>query len=361
MKIKLISHDRRQDWNALIAKEPSFALFQSWEWGEFKEKLGWKAYRIGVLEDEKIVAGAQMLIKFLPAGLPSFAYIPRGPIGSWMLNEIMSTLLLELQRIALLNRAVFLRIEPPIINDLNLNRKLRQHRYRVNARNNQPRATIIINLIPDEDPLNILPRKTRYSIRYAHKKGVTVRCGNKADLPAFYRLMKATAKRGKFIPRTYDYYKNEWDVFSKEKRVTLLFADYQDQLLAARMVFCFGKHAADIHAASSEKYRKLRPNHLLVAAGMRWARSQGCKTYDLWGVPDEVGKAKYEEGIILEPDRSDGLWGVYRFKRSFSKNIIFYTGAHDFVFSSVLYTVIASKLLSGASLDRFSSWLDRFR
>ena len=43
--------ERRDEWNALVAGDPSFALLQSWEWGEFKERLGWKPFRIAAEVD----------------------------------------------------------------------------------------------------------------------------------------------------------------------------------------------------------------------------------------------------------------------------------------------------------------------
>ncbi|MCD4739410.1 MAG: peptidoglycan bridge formation glycyltransferase FemA/FemB family protein, partial [Anaerolineae bacterium] len=51
-------------------------------------------------------------------------------------------------------------------------------------------------------------------------------------------------------------------------------------------------------------------------------RARGCTTYDLWGVPD------YNEGILEEEfaERSDGLWGVYRFKRGFGGQVVRFAG-----------------------------------
>ena len=43
-----------------------------------------------------------------------------------------------------------------------------------------------------------MKQKTRYNIRLAARKGVTVRAGGEADLPAFYRLMEVTAQRDGF-------------------------------------------------------------------------------------------------------------------------------------------------------------------
>ena len=61
---------------------------------------------------------------------------------------------------------------------------------------------------------------------------------------------------------------------------------------------------------------------------MRWARANGCTTYDLFGIPDEVGQDP-DRYARLAVDRTDGLWGVYRFKRGFGGRTVRYVGAYD--------------------------------
>ncbi len=55
------------------------------------------------------------------------------------------------------------------------------------------------------------------------------------------------------------------------------------------------------------------PTYLLQWEAMRWAKARGCAEYDLWGVPD-ADETTLEANFS---ERSDGLWGVYRFKRGF--------------------------------------------
>jgi hypothetical protein len=43
MQVIHVQSDRREEWNTFVAQERSFALLQSWEWGEFK------VYRSGSL------------------------------------------------------------------------------------------------------------------------------------------------------------------------------------------------------------------------------------------------------------------------------------------------------------------------
>ena len=72
----LLAETRAADWDALVAREGSFALTQSREWAAFKERLGWRVHRVAVEDGGELVAGAQLLVKRLPLGF-SVAYVPR--------------------------------------------------------------------------------------------------------------------------------------------------------------------------------------------------------------------------------------------------------------------------------------------
>ena len=104
---------------------------------------------------------------------------------------------------------------------------------------------------------------------------------------------------------------------------------HEERLIAARTVYRCGRHAAEFHGGSVT-LPGLHPNHLLVWRAVQWARERGCATYDMWGVPDEVEPAA--DGRPPEtPQRHDGLWGVYRFKRGFGAQVVRYAGAYDLV------------------------------
>jgi peptidoglycan pentaglycine glycine transferase (the first glycine) len=99
------------------------------------------------------------------------------------------------------------------------------------------------------------------------------------------------------------------------------------------MVFRLGVRAWYFYGASSDEERNRMPTYLLQWEGMRWAAGQGCLEYDLWGIPDE------EEAVLEEQfsNRSDGLWGVYRFKRGFGGEMTRSVGAWDRVYNPLLY------------------------
>jgi len=75
------------------------------------------------------------------------------------------------------------------------------------------------------------------------------------------------------------------------------------------------------------------PTYPLQWEAMRWAKRRGCKVYDMWGVPD-FPEPTLEENFL---ERSDGLWGVYRFKRGFGGKVRRTIGAWDRVYQPFLY------------------------
>lgn len=360
MQSRQLDFSERTGWNAFVAKDSNFALLQSWEWGEFKEKLGWMAFRVAVESNGCMEAGAQMLIKPMLAGRVSVAYVPRGPVGDWLNKETASCLLSELHRIARAHNAVFLKIEPPLIADPELDHLLRQYHFRPSDATNQPQATIILDLSLDQDKLLMqMRKKTRQYIRRAQKERITVSVGREQDLPAYYELMRRTGRREEFAARSWEYYREEWKTLAANEECVLLLAHCDGRLVAARTAYRFGAHAAEFHAGSVDDAEGLHPNYLLVWEAMNWAKSQGCQTYDMWGVPNDIGE--YNLDALESSNRTDGLWGVYRFKRGFSKNVVNYIGAYDLVYSPVLYALIANKLFSGDAQERISIWLDKLR
>jgi lipid II:glycine glycyltransferase (peptidoglycan interpeptide bridge formation enzyme) len=361
MQVNHIIANQSEEWNSFAAQEPSFALLQSWEWGEFKEKMGWKVFRIAIQKQSQIIAGAQMLIKPLPSELVSIAYIPRGPIGNWLDKQIASQLFSELHRVARLHRAIFLKVEPPLVYNLKIDQTLQQYHFRPSYSSNQPRATIILNLHQSMDDIWLQLRKTtKQCIKSSAEKGVSIRVGGYEDLSSFYKLMKITSKRAHFSSRTRAYYEQEWQSFANNKQNVLLLAIYQDQLLAAHMTYRFGDHAAYFHSGSIIDSAKLHPNHLLVWEAIKLAKEQGCRTYDLWGIPEEIGRIVSEGKALPASDRTDGLWGVYQFKSGYSKNVVNYLGAYDYVYRPLLYKMFTNRLINMEALDRFSAMVDLF-
>ena len=176
-----------------------------------------------------------------------------------------------------------------------------------------------------------MKQKCRYNIRLAEKKGVTVRIWN--DIDGFHRMIQITGDRNGFGVHSLEYYQRAYQLFHSIGKCELLVAEYEGLALAALMVFASGSRAWYVYGASNDIERNRMPTYLLQWEAMRWAKAQGSKEYDLWGVPDE------DEGR-LEADfenRNDGLWGVYRFKRGFGGELKRAAQALDRVYNPSFY------------------------
>jgi peptidoglycan pentaglycine glycine transferase (the first glycine) len=316
-------------WDALVAATPGGHVLQTWAWGELKARFGWHAQRVAAGP-----ACAQLLCRRLPGGLGTIAYVPKGPPADFRDEAALRVLLEAIRSVAQWQRALCLKIEPNLEDDPALAGRLRAMGFRPSPQEIQPRRTLVVDL--DAEPgalLEQMKQKTRYNIRLAARKGVTVRVGDEADLPQFYRLMELTAERDRFGIHSRAYYEAAHHLFVPSGRGCLLLAEHEGQLLAGLVAFAFGDTACYMYGASSDEKRNLMATYLLQWEAILWAREQGCRIYDLWGVPDEEEET-LEAGFET---RSDGLWGVYRFKRGFGGRLVRTIGAWDLVYAPLRY------------------------
>jgi lipid II:glycine glycyltransferase (peptidoglycan interpeptide bridge formation enzyme) len=286
-------------------------------------------------------ACAQVLYRDLPGGLGTIAYVPKGPLVDYDDLPSFRALLDAIQPLARQQRAVALKVEPDEEGSPVLIQKLKSLGFRPSPQTVQPRRTILVDLDAEPDELlRRMKQKTRYNVRLAGRKGVTIRPGDESDLPAFYRLMETTAQRDGFGIHAPAYYETVHRLFVPSGQGNLLLAEVDGQLLAGLVVLAAacGATACYMYGASSDEHRNLMPTYLLQWEAMLWAREQGCRFYDLWGVPDH-DEETLEAGFTR---RNDGLWGVYRFKRGFGGRLARSVGAWDLVYAPVRYRLYAT-------------------
>jgi len=355
------------EWKEFLAAHPEAHLLQTGEWGELKSAFGWEAVRV--------ISGeccAQILFRRLPLGF-TLGYMPKGPIISHQSSVISDQFWAEVDENCRARRAIFLKIEPDEWDDSPLLLGERPG-VRSSPHNIQPPRTIIVDLNgSEEEILARMRQKTRYNIRLAEKKGVTVRAWD--DVAAFHRMVLATGERDVFGVHSLEYYRRAYELFHKARKSQILrtggsyapesqawepalleicdsrkegmcelfVAEYEGRPLAALMVFARGKRAWYFYGASNDEARNLMPTYLLQWDAMRWAKARGCEEYDLWGVPDE-NEATLEANFET---RRDGLWGVYRFKRGFGGELRRAAGALDRVYNLPYYRLYLWRMSRG--------------
>jgi peptidoglycan pentaglycine glycine transferase (the first glycine) len=322
-----------QEWDDFVISKGGH-LLQSWGWGEFKKRFGWEVARFAAHDEPgKMVQGVvQILLRDVPLG--KMAYVPKGPVVAPEDKDTLKLLLTMLRDFGRERKVHFLKVEPDREDDPTLAELLQREGFRFAKHTVQPRSTILVSLEGDlEEVLMGMKPKTRYNIRLAERKGVTVREAREEDVRLFYRLLKETGDRDEFGIHEEEYYVEAWRIFAPQNRAKLLLAHYGAELLGGLMVFALGSRAWYLYGASSDDHRNRMPNHLLQWRAMSWAKERGCSTYDLWGIPEEAGSGEEDMEAVL---KRGGLWGVYRFKRGFGGRVVRYP-SYDYVYSRFLY------------------------
>ncbi|RRR77131.1 MAG: peptidoglycan bridge formation glycyltransferase FemA/FemB family protein [Candidatus Viridilinea halotolerans] len=334
----------RTAWDAFVQAHPHGNLLQQSHWGELKAGFGWRVRHLAVCDGHgALLAGAQLLLRSR-YGL-SLAYTPRGPLFA-SAPAVNHLLLNGIIRVARRARAIFLRLEPPLL----------EHDPQADgfhtwlllqglhpAATIQPRSSIHVDLNqPEASLLANCSKGHRADIRRAERNGVHVRVGSSSDLGTFQAIMEATGQRAGFAVHSAAYYQTAWQRFQPQAR--LLLAELNGQTVAAHLVFADAHAGLYLYSGAAEAGLRSGANHLLAWEAMRWARSLGCSYYDLWGIPDALGRA------VAAPDpathaaleataATDPLQGVYRFKKGFGGSVVRYLPAYDHVLLPPLYAL----------------------
>jgi lipid II:glycine glycyltransferase (peptidoglycan interpeptide bridge formation enzyme) len=299
--------NQKELWNQFVIQNNG-SFLQSWQWGEFRQSLGQKIWRIEISRLKGLV------IKYnLPLN-KSYLYCPRGPVGE-ILDKDFKEFSTQIRDIAKQENSIFFKIEP--------DKNLRELPLVRSTKQIQPSKTIVLDITKSEEELlSQMHQKTRYNIRLAQRKGVVVQqTSNKESLGIFLGLLKETAQRDKFYLHPKNYYQKMLAILGKEGMVKLFLAQYQNRVIAANLVCFFGQRATYLHGASDYNFRQMMAPYLLQWQAILEAKKQGLKYYDFWGIDDRK-------------------WpGVTRFKKGFGGQEIIYLGAFDLVFQKLWYGI----------------------
>ena len=346
-----------QAWNSQIARLPGAHILQTWEWGKLKEAYGWQMLpKVWHEPDGEIKAAAMVLQRTIALG--GFAarlrilYVPRGPLLDWSDQTWRTRVLDDLQLLARKQRAIFIKIDPEVViasgipgeageqqneNGKTVTVELARRGWLFSGEQIQFKNTVWLDLAcPEDELLGRMKQKTRYNLRLAERKGVTIRPGSQADLPVLYHMYAETSVRDGFVIRPEPYYRQVWQTFMQREMADALIAEVEGEPIAGLFLFHFAGRAWYLYGMSRQAHRDKMPNYLLQWAAIRRAKELGCTSYDLWGAPDEFSE-------------TDSMWGVYRFKEGLGGEVVRTLGAWDFparAWIYPLYTRILPRLLN---------------
>ena len=225
-----------EEHDVFVKNSPQTNLLQSSDWANIKDN--WGNERLGIYQDQKLVAVASILIQPLPLGF-TMLYIPRGPIMDYQNSQLVAFMLQSIKTYAKSKRAVFAKFDPSLF--------LRKGLIGQEAKDQEATLAIIQSLkecgvewvgrtedmgetIQPRFQANIykeyftedqLSKSTKQAIRTARNKGVEVIYGGTELLDEFAALMKKTEARKGIHLRGKDYYEKLLTTYAGQSYITL--------------------------------------------------------------------------------------------------------------------------------------------
>lgn len=296
------------EWNKKT-KHP----LQSYEWGEFRKQTGVKVVRAG---------GLQISIHKIPHIPWSVGYAPK------TIRPLDQLTIKTLKRVAGENKCIFIKVEPKVeVHEyLNAENDLEKLGF-VPGRSLFTKYNFVLDVTPSEaELLASFKQKTRYNIKVAEKRGVTVSIDDSPEaFERYLQLTKETTKRQGFYAHSSDYHKKMWTTLHSAGIAHLLTAKFEGEIITTWILFKFNDTLYYPYGASTREHREVMANNLVMWEAIRLAKDWGCHYLDMWGA------------LGLEADPRDPWFGFHTFKSGYGARHVEYIGTWDYVASPVLY------------------------
>ena len=268
---------------------------QSWEWGEFRKAWGNNVIttRYGIITLHKI-----------PFTNYKISVFEKGPAPT-------RTMLNELRILGKKEHCIFIKFEPNQVTNNKLTKLLADFGA-IRGRRLFTPTTFWIDLTPgEEDLLNSFSSKTRYNIRLAQKYGLEVKEDNSDEaFENYLKLTKETSKRQGFYAHTERYHRLMWKYLKPSGIAHLLTAKYKGEIITTWILFTFKDFLYYPYGASTDKYKNVMANNLMMWEAIKLGKKLGLTTFDLWGREEGKGFTKFKEGYNPKVVTFIGTWDL---------------------------------------------------
>ncbi|MES2060265.1 MAG: peptidoglycan bridge formation glycyltransferase FemA/FemB family protein [Patescibacteria group bacterium] len=329
IEIKEIKEEH--DWHpeGILAQVP---FQQAFWYGEMQSKREREVRRFEMILEGEV----RMCVQFVAYPLISgkkYWYAAYGPIIKNADVHLLKCIEKECRALLAAPDVVFVRLDfsPPISLEFLSDAKKIFHKAS-NASSSgsyfQPRSEWYTDISGSaEEILAAMHQKTRYSVRYAEKKGVKAEVISGSDLlshlPAFLDIMKDTAKRNGFSLHDDGYYKCFFEAVAERGNGFIVAAMHGEDLLASHCIAIEGAVAHYVFGASSDKHKELCAPYLAHYMGMLEAKKRGALEYNFGGISEEGAVPHFE--------------GITAFKKKFGGHAFLHGGYFDIVVQPFWY------------------------
>ncbi len=383
---KLSEKEYRKFWQSTENNH----FLQSYEWGQAQEKnRNQIPYYVGLIDDNgNLLAAALLLKKKIPFNLCYF-YAPRGYTMDFNNKEVLSEFTKELKTFLKEEKAIYLKIDPPImyqevdtnaekIKDGKNNYKIfntfinlgyKHKGFNKLYEGNQPRYTFrtYFNKYSSlEDVEKDFSKSFSKPLKRSYNYDIEIYEAN--EVKTFHNLIKLISNKDGFNEYSYDYYKNVYDELKKENLVKVFNAKIDPEKVLKNLEKELVNEKKEERKAKIEKdieyFKEVKKEHnkeYTCASLICTYTNTGA--WSLYIGNDEVAtytgtvnrlyyefikdayERKYEYadlfGVVGDPNtKYKNLAGIFEYKRKIGGDLIEFIGEFDLVNKPLWYLIL---------------------
>ena len=388
--MKFIKNLKEKEYQKFWEQTTNNHFMQSYEWGQACQKnRNQIPYYVGLLDDnKKLIAAALLLKKKTPFNMCYF-YAPRGYTLDFSNKQILNEFTKEIKHFLKEENAIYLRIDPPIMyQEINIDGTKVE-----GGKNNYNIFNQLINLGYKHKGFNKLyeGNQPRYTFRTYFNKYKTFADVEKSfsksysrpvkrsynydleiylsdEVKTFHDLVKIVSSKDGFHEYSYDYYKNVYDEFKKRNHIKFFNARINPTKLIEKFKKELEKEKKEERRTKIEKdlqyfeqIAQTHPQEYTCASLICTYSKTGA--WSLYIGNDETAtytgtvnrlyyefiKDAYENnyeyadlfGVVGDPQtKYKNLAGIYEYKRKIGGDYIEFVGEFDLVNKPIWYTVL---------------------
>lgn len=334
-----------ESWDDAVLRTQHHPHFmQSLAWAQFKTGSGWEPSGEHLRNSSGVEVLAVQEFTRPAFGLGNLIHAPR---VSGMTPEKVEVLTERAKQLAGGKNLAY-KIETYQETNPELIAAYRAHGW-LEAYPSQYQWSVTIDLSPDEETMFAgFGPKARNHLRFAMKADIDVARVpfSEENIVQLLELVGGTKDRSGAFFRSEDYLRKAWGTFDAAGQARLYMAHHEGTLIAAAVVFTFGKKAWYKDGGSIRTQKRLPAPHLMQWTIMRELKAEGFEAYDLGNVPDPEN---------ITAGAMEGLW---HFKTGFNSTVDSYMPAFEYPLNSKqrLWNKFETKFLALYSRLRKDYW-----
>lgn len=275
-----------------------YPLFQTWDWGEVQKKLDFPIYRLGLFNNNNLIAIT--LIIDIKAKRGHYLHLRHGPVFLDFDKSNLIFFINYIKQLAKQNNVSFIRMSPLVAKELIDNSFMKNKGFLFSPIHNMDSEICwVLNVeLSEEELLKNMRKSHRYLIKKAQASKIKIiQTKDPSKIDLFLSLYKDLAARKHFV--AHRGVKEEYEIFAKDNEAMLFLAEYDRKIIAGSLIDFVGDMAIYRHSSLDKEYKFVPAMNLLLWEAILEAKKRGKKIFNFWGIAENISKSHPWYGLSL--------------------------------------------------------------